>query len=111
MGVDASWRFGSAPSAGGGLIPIRGLTFCGHSSDGVIPRGQESRAISLLPPGTGRELRGKNGEGKRWIEPEEPLSDKARLEMSEQDRLGCGKFSFTAFVVLSRLVMRRHDLF
>lgn len=100
--IDASWRFGSAPSAGGGLIPIRGLTFSAHSSDGVIPGGQESRAIGLLPPGTGRELRGeKKGEGKRRIEAVEPRSDKAGLKMSEQNRPGCGKFGFTAFVVLS----------
>lgn len=98
MGVDASWRFGSAPSAGGGLIPIRGLTFSGHSSDGVIPRGQESRAISLLlPPRNWRGITRKKGEGKRQIGPVEPRSDKTGLEMSEQDHPGCGKFSFTAF--------------
>lgn len=48
---DTSWRFGSAPSDGGGLIPIRGLTFPSHSSNGAVSGGQESSAPGLFPLG------------------------------------------------------------
>lgn len=48
---DRHWRFGSALSDGGGWIPIRGLTFPGHSSNSILSWGQESRAPSLFPWG------------------------------------------------------------
>lgn len=50
-GEDTSWRFGSAPSDGGGLIPIRGLTFPSRSSNGAVSGGQESCAPGLFPWG------------------------------------------------------------
>lgn len=50
-GEDTSWRFGSAPSDGGGLIPIRGLTFPSRSSNGAFSGGQKSCAPGLFPWG------------------------------------------------------------
>ena len=46
---DTGWRFGSATSDGGGWIPIRGLTFSGRLSNGVVSRGQEPCALVRLP--------------------------------------------------------------
>lgn len=48
---DTRWRFGSAPSDGGGWIPIRGLTFHGHSSNGVVSWGQKLCIPGLFPQG------------------------------------------------------------
>ena len=50
---DTGWRFGSAPLDGGGWTPIRGLTFSGRLSNGVVSRGQEPRALGLLPRESG----------------------------------------------------------
>lgn len=65
---DRHWCFGSAVSDGGGRIPIRGLTFLGHSSNSVLSWGQESCALRLFPQGLEEsyEQKGKAGGWWKW---------------------------------------------
>lgn len=106
---DTSWRFGSAPSDGGGLIPIRGLTFSGHSSNGVVSGGQESCAPGLSPQGLEENYEEKVKAREGW-NVEEPCSDNSGLEMSKKDCLGCRQICFSSFDFLSHLVMSRDDV-